>query len=94
MSTVEGLIRHAELHNGRLLTYSRVWFEPWCARSPRAQAHVKAFRGTLDFDYGPRPPSAGRRGEAHHATHARAASNGCFGELLSGSSSGRPCLVR
>ena len=39
--------------------------------------------GTLDFDYDPRRPSAGRRGEAHHATHARAASYGCFSELLS-----------
>ena len=52
-----GLIRHAQLHNGRLSTYSRVWFETWCARSPRAQARVKAFWGTLDFDYDPRRPS-------------------------------------
>ena len=69
-------------------------FEPWCVRSPRAQARAKAFRGTLDFDYDPRRPFAGRRGEAHHATHARAASYGCFSELLEGCSSGRPCPVR
>ena len=29
-------------------------------------------QGILDFYYDPRRPSAGRRGEAHHATHARA----------------------
>ena len=43
---------------------------------------MRAFRGILDSDYDPRRPSAGRRGEAHHATRARAASYGCFSELL------------
>ena len=43
----------------------------------------KGIQGTLDFGYDPRRPSAGRRGEAHHATHARAASYGCFSELFS-----------
>ena len=54
----------------------------------------KGVQGTLDFGYDPRRPSAGRRGEAHHATHARAASYGCFSELLAGGSSGRPCPIR
>ena len=89
-----GLAKHGERYNQRLSTYSRVRSKPWCARSPRAQACVKAFRGTLDFDYDPRRPSAGRRGEAHHATHARAASYSCFIELLAGSSSRCPCPVR
>ena len=42
----------------------------------------KGVQGTLDFGYDPRRPSAGRRGEAHHATHAgpraMAASVSCY----------------
>jgi hypothetical protein len=37
------LVKHTQLHNRRSLTHSRVRPEPWCARSPRATAHVKAF---------------------------------------------------
>ena len=58
------------------------------ARSPRALARVRAIRGTLVLL--PRPSvclSARRRGEASHATLARAASHECFGELLVGGSS-------
>ena len=59
-----------------------------CEEPPSPGLH-NGIRGTLDFYYDPRRPSAGRRGEAHHTTHARAASYGCFGELLASSSSGR-----
>ena len=38
-----------EFHNRRLLIHSRVWPEPQCARSPRALACVKAFRGPPTF---------------------------------------------
>ena len=54
----------------------------------------EGIQGTPDFRYDRRRPSAGRWGEMHHATHARAASRGSFGELLLGGSSGRPCPVR
>ena len=54
-----------------------------CEEPPRPGLH-EGIRGTLDFYYDPRRPSAGRRGEAHHATLARAASYDCFRELFSG----------
>ena len=38
-----------EFHNRRLSIHSRVWPEPQCARSPRALACVKAFRGSPTF---------------------------------------------
>ena len=38
-----------ELHNRRLPIHSRVRPEPRCARSPRALACVKAFRGPSTF---------------------------------------------
>ena len=65
------------------------------ARSPRAPAHVRAIRGTLVLLLRPSVClSARRRDDASHATLARAASHGCFGELLAGGSSERPCPVR
>src|SRR6185312_3959382 len=39
------LVKYVEPHNRRLSIYSRVRPEPRCARSPRAPAYVKAFRG-------------------------------------------------
>ena len=64
-------------------------------RSPRVPAHARAITGTLVFLSRPSVRlSARRRGEASHATLARAASHGCFGELLAGGSSERPCPVR
>ena len=38
-----------EFHNRRLPIHSRVLHKPWCARSPRALAYVKAFRGPSTF---------------------------------------------
>ena len=38
-----------EFHNRWQLISSRVWPEPRCARSPRALACVKAFRGPSTF---------------------------------------------
>ena len=43
------LAKHVELHNRRLSIHSRVLPEPRCARSPRALACVKAFRGPSTF---------------------------------------------
>ena len=43
------LVKHLELHNRRASIQSRVRPEPWCARSPQALAHVKAFRGPSTF---------------------------------------------
>ena len=64
-------------------------------RSPRVPAHVRAIRGTLVFLSRPSVRlSARRRGEASHATLARAASHGCFSELFAGSSSERQCPIR
>ena len=39
------LVKHMELHNRRSSIHSRVRPEPRCARSPRAPACMKAFRG-------------------------------------------------
>ena len=49
MSRVGVLVKHMELRNRRLSTHSRVRSEPRCARSPRAPACVKAFRGPSTF---------------------------------------------
>jgi len=55
---------------------------PRHARSPRVPAHVRAIEGTLILRLQPSVClSTRRRGETSHATHARAASYGCFGEL-------------
>ena len=40
-----------------------------CEEPPSPGLH-EGVQGTLDFYYDPRRPSVGRRGEAHHATHA------------------------
>jgi hypothetical protein len=46
---VRVLAKHVELHNRRLSIHSRVRPEPRRARSPRALAYVKAFRGPSTF---------------------------------------------
>ena len=51
-----GFVRHVELHSRRWPTHSRVRSEPRCARSPRALARVKAFKGTLIFSIRPSSP--------------------------------------
>ena len=43
------LAKHVELHNRRLSIHSRVRLEPRHARSPRALAYMKAFRGPSTF---------------------------------------------
>jgi len=44
-----GLVKHVELHNRRLPIHSRVRPETRRARSPRALAYVKTFRGPSTF---------------------------------------------
>jgi len=46
---VRVLAKHVKLLNRRLLIHSRVRPEPRCARSPRALAYVKAFKGPSTF---------------------------------------------
>ena len=43
------LVKHVKLHNRWLSIHSRVRPEPRCARSPRAPACVKVFRGPSTF---------------------------------------------
>ena len=45
----EGFVRHGELHNRWWPIHLRVQPEPRCARSPRALACMKAFRGPSTF---------------------------------------------
>ena len=47
--SVGGLVKHVELHNRRLPIHSRVRPGLRCARSPRALACVKAFKGPSTF---------------------------------------------